>query len=138
MSSWVMTISGLLCWTRAEASSPVEDLPTISTSSREERMASRPSLNMVWSSARCTRRAAILEVLPLEQGPSQKAHKEITQGSWLPLVNHTRNPFVADASKRRERGCPKGVVAAKELPRERRVCELRRILFRRSSWHKGK
>src|SRR5215211_1000493 len=60
MSSSVMTRSGLVFPTWEEASSPVEDLPTTSTPSREERMASSPSLKMMWSSARCTRTASIV------------------------------------------------------------------------------
>src|SRR5215213_1329600 len=64
MSSSVMTRSGLVVPTWEEASSPVEDLPTTSTSSREERMASSPSLKMVWLSARCIRTAAMVFVAP--------------------------------------------------------------------------
>src|SRR5829696_4518312 len=60
MSSSVMTRSGLVFPTWEEASSPVEDLPTTSTPSREERMASSPSLKMMWSSARCTRTASMV------------------------------------------------------------------------------
>src|SRR5215203_1510620 len=60
MSSSVMTRSGFVLPTWEAASLPVEDLPTTSTSSREERMASRPSLKMVWSSARCMRTAAMV------------------------------------------------------------------------------
>src|SRR5215203_7108519 len=60
MSSSVMTISGLVLPTWEATSSPVEDLPTTSTSWREERMASRPSLKMVWSSARCIRTASMV------------------------------------------------------------------------------
>src|SRR5215207_3312261 len=60
MSSSVMTRSGLVLPTWEEASLPVEDLPTTSTPSREERMASRPSLKMVWSSARCIRTASMV------------------------------------------------------------------------------
>src|SRR5215213_9743436 len=60
MSSSVMTISGLVLPTWEATSSPVEDLPTTSTSWREERMASSPSLKMVWSSARCIRTASMV------------------------------------------------------------------------------
>src|SRR5215207_11716195 len=60
ISSSVMTRSGLVFPTWEEASSPVEDLPTTSTPSREERMASSPSLKMVWSSARCIRTASMV------------------------------------------------------------------------------
>src|ERR687894_394091 len=58
MSSCVTTTSGLVAATRSAASGPVEEVPTTSIPPREERMASRPSRNMVWSSARCTRTAA--------------------------------------------------------------------------------
>src|SRR5215203_6870059 len=60
MSSSVMTRSGFVLPTWEATSSPVEDLPTTSTSSREERMASSPSLKMMWSSARCIRTAAMV------------------------------------------------------------------------------
>src|SRR5215203_701582 len=60
MSSSVMTRSGFVFPTWEAASSPVEDLPTTSTSSREERIASRPSLKMMWSSARCIRTASMV------------------------------------------------------------------------------
>src|SRR5829696_7825423 len=60
MSSSVMTRSGLVVPTWEAASSPVEDLPTTSTPSREERIASSPSLKMVWSSARCIRTASMV------------------------------------------------------------------------------
>src|SRR5215211_531092 len=60
MSSSVMTRSGFVFPTWEAASLPVEDLPTTSTSSREERIASRPSLKMMWSSARCIRTASMV------------------------------------------------------------------------------
>src|SRR5215212_442215 len=60
MSSSVMTRSGFVLPTWEKASLPVEDLPTTSTSSREERMASSPSLKMMWSSAKCIRTAAMV------------------------------------------------------------------------------
>ena len=57
MSSCVTMTSGLVQRTRSAASGPVEEAPTTSTPPRKARMDSRPSLNMVWSSARCTRTA---------------------------------------------------------------------------------
>ena len=58
LSISVMSTSGLLRSMRAKASSPlVEDCPTTSTSPREVRILAKPSLNMVWSSAKWTRTA---------------------------------------------------------------------------------
>src|SRR5215212_6796655 len=88
MSSSVMTRSGLVVPTWEEASSPVEDLPTTSTSSREERMASRPSLKMVWSSARCIRTAS--------GGRGSSILNEFLLGP-IEGRKHVRGPHVVDA-----------------------------------------
>src|SRR5918997_685210 len=84
ISTWVMTTSGLLRAMRARASSPpVEDCPTTSTSpSREVRMAAKPSLNMVWSSARCTR-IAMPTLLSHEQSPCGVAHRDRSPNKQL-------------------------------------------------------
>src|SRR5919112_1353401 len=72
-----MTGSGLVFPTRAAASSPVELVPTTSMSPRQERMDSRPCLNMVWSSVRRTRSAAILGLLRHEKDPCRKARTAV-------------------------------------------------------------
>src|SRR5215212_2905687 len=88
MSSSVMTRSGLVFPTWEEASSPVEDLPTTSTPSREESRASRPSLKMVWSSARCIRTASM--------GGGSPISNEFLLGS-IEGRKHVRGPHVVDA-----------------------------------------
>jgi hypothetical protein len=55
MSSSVTITSGFVLATCSAAPTLVEDVPTTAIYSWEARTASRPRLNMVWSSARCTR-----------------------------------------------------------------------------------
>src|ERR671913_2307478 len=84
VSIWVMTTSGLFSSTRAMVSSPpLEERPTTSMPSPwDEKMAYRPSRNMVWSSARCTL-TVIEALLPHELGPCRGAPTEIAH---VPLV----------------------------------------------------
>src|SRR5918995_3603135 len=124
VSIWVITTSGLFSSTRAMASSPpVEERPTTSTSSPREarRMDSRPSLNMVWSSAGCTR-TVIVGSFPHEQGPCRKTHTEIAHIKCVAFVttSHLTTPGARaqERAKTQYRASPSGCVAIPQAYRE--------------------
>src|SRR5918994_972753 len=123
VSIWVITTSGLFSSTRAMASSPpVEERPTTSMPSPwEARMDSKPSLNMVWSSARCTR-TVIVGSFPHEQGPCRKTHTEIAHIKCVAFVttSHLTTPGArAQArAKTQYRASPSGCVAVPQAYRE--------------------
>lgn len=67
------------------------------------RMASKPSRNTMWSSARCTRTAAgFQEPLPPERrSEPEEAHGDRSRidRAVAPSLNHTRDLFVASGTK---------------------------------------
>ena len=119
ISSCVITTSGLVFPTAAAASGPVPVSPTTSIP-LEERMAARPSRNMVWSSARCTRTASVMSVSlpPQTRSRAGGSARRSPKDSWWPTVNHAR---AGSATPGRALGRSGGRVAVRPVgPVERR------------------